>query len=332
MRKRALLAVAFAGGLLNCQLPALAEPGGEPADAVIQKFANSTQGTPEVRAFWMLKLAAAYLGASSKSEVDARYGRIAGDLGRYRSYMAVRSNRLDMFCWAEEVSSGRFYADEGTGRTVEAKPDMKTFAKEKSDLAHEAIRTALGQLEKTSDPVVRLNLYYIASRLLDRLGDAAGSKKCDRVIEEALRLCEGDKPANEKQIAAAVSVLDVMAYGIVSVHIPDFKPQRSLPGQEQGEVFSDKSFKDSERLKLRAIAMADRLSVDSHVRRKAHRDLALWYARLGKTQSAEKEKQILFKLVGSDSDNILYPQSGGCGHVVWWQAKPMEKVIACGMG
>ncbi|MGD9683368.1 MAG: hypothetical protein AB7W16_19555 [Candidatus Obscuribacterales bacterium] len=332
MRKRALLAVAFAGGLLNCQLPVLAEPVSEPADSVIQKFANSTQSSPEVRAFWMLKLAAAYLGASSKSEVDARYGRIAGDLGKYRSYLALRSHSLDMFCWAEEVSSGKFYADDGTGRTIEPKPDLKKFSRERADLAHEAIRTALVQLEKTADPVVRLNLYFIASRLLDRLGDAAGSKKCDRVIEEALRLCEGDRPASEKQIAAAVSVLDVMAYGVVPVHIPDFKPSGSQPGQEQGEVFSDKSFKDSEKLKLRAIAMVDRLSADSHVRRKAHRDLALWYARLGKTQSAEKEKQVLFKLVGSDSDSILYPQSGGCGHVVWWKAKPLEKVIACGMG
>lgn len=325
MRKRALLAVAFAGGLLNCQVPALAGPGGEPTNSVIQRFASSTQGTPEDRAFWLLKLAAAYLGASSKSEVDASYGRIVGDLGKYRGYMEARSHRLDMFRWAEEVSIGKF-------SPAEEKPDLKTFSKEKSDLANEAIRTALVQLEKASDPVVRLNLYYIASRLLDRLGDTAGSKRCDRVIERALRFCESDGPADEKQVAAAVSVLNVMAYGVIPVRIPDFKLSVPGLGQEQGLVLSDKSIKDCEKLKLRAIAMTDRLSADSHVRRKAHRDLALWYERLGKTRLAEKEKQILFKLVGSDSDIILYPQSGGCGHVVWWNAKPMEKAIACGMG
>jgi hypothetical protein len=47
---------------------------------------------------------------------------------------------------------------------------------------------------------------------------------------------------------------------------------------------------------------------------------------------AEKEKQILFELVGLHDDTILFPRSVGCGHVVWWEKEPNIFAVECGMG
>jgi hypothetical protein len=96
--------------------------------------------------------------------------------------------------------------------------------------------------------------------------------------------------------------------------------------------FAEKDLYESEKLKLRAAAMADRLNSKSDIRRKAHRDLSLWYSRIGKIEVAEREKQILFELVGCKKDSILYPQSGMCGHLVWWNPEPVSFAERCGMG
>lgn len=94
---------------------------------------------------------------------------------------------------------------------------------------------------------------------------------------------------------------------------------------------SESDFQNSEAQMLRAVAIADKLDRTSHLRRTAHRDMTLWYSQLGKTEKAEQQKQELFELLGFKDDSILYPQDGGCGHVVWWRR---EKVgaMGCGMG
>ncbi|MEZ4535085.1 MAG: hypothetical protein R3D26_08800 [Cyanobacteriota/Melainabacteria group bacterium] len=37
-------------------------------------------------------------------------------------------------------------------------------------------------------------------------------------------------------------------------------------------------------------------------------------------------------LVGVQSDKILYPQSGGCGSLIWWKAEAPKYSYDCGMG
>jgi hypothetical protein len=124
-----------------------------------------------------------------------------------------------------------------------------------------------------------------------------------------------------------------MAYSLIPVNIPNLNPHDSIAGRQTPlEPFTEKDFKESEKLKLRAVAMADRLDSKNHLRRKAHRDLALWYMQLGKNQLAQKEKQTLFELVGCEDDSILYPQAAGCGHVVWWKKERNIVTMGCGMG
>jgi hypothetical protein len=66
-RRKALLAIAFAGGTLNSQLPALCESKSESTDSVIQQIANSTQITPEARAYYFLRLASRYLAGDDRA-------------------------------------------------------------------------------------------------------------------------------------------------------------------------------------------------------------------------------------------------------------------------
>ncbi|MEZ4535084.1 MAG: hypothetical protein R3D26_08795 [Cyanobacteriota/Melainabacteria group bacterium] len=81
-----------------------------------------------------------------------------------------------------------------------------------------------------------------------------------------------------------------------------------------------------------ALALADRLDTGSQLRRKAHRDMVLWYQELGKSYAARNEKEILFNLVGVHDDKIFYPQSSGCGNIIWWKAETIRAKMACGMG
>jgi hypothetical protein len=121
--------------------------------------------------------------------------------------------------------------------------------------------------------------------------------------------------------------LNSEAYGLISIVIPDIKPTST-----QAKSFTEEVFDTSEKLKLRAVAMTDRLDATNHLRRKAHRDLSLWYSQLGKTELAEKEKQTLLELVGTKDESILYPYVQMCGHLVWWRDPRSHDMMACGQG
>lgn len=56
-QRRALLAIAFASGLLNSQPDALCQGNAERTGSIIQQFAEHTQEKPEERAFCLLLLA-----------------------------------------------------------------------------------------------------------------------------------------------------------------------------------------------------------------------------------------------------------------------------------
>lgn len=161
-----------------------------------------------------------------------------------------------------------------------------------------------------------------------------GMRECNQVLEKAFKSCEKSTPVEEKKIEAAASVLDSMAYGLAPVSIPNRREGRWNQDIEQNaNDFTTKEIQESEKLKFRAAALADRLPPTNHQRRKAHRDLAFWYKQLGKPQLAEKQKQIVFELVGSNDDGILTPKPGACGSLVWWEPKEKRTiVISCGMG
>ncbi len=310
-KKRAILAIAFTAGLLSSPLPALAVDKGETTDSVVQKIVSNTQMAAEVRAYYLLKIAGDLLADDKKINVALQYGPVANEQDKTYVFMARRWEAF-LGPWANQLSLEGCSPPHGVNAAANA-----------------IIQRAIAQLDKSSNTLAKLNMYFIASRLFQKAGDNTGMLKCNQVLEDAFTSCEKSPITNEDQTSAAISVLNTMANGLIAAQIPDYKPG---PNQIPVKPYSDKDFSKCEKLKLRGIAMADRLDAKNHTRRKAHRDLALWYMQLGKTAKAEKEKQILFNLVGISDDKILYPQSKGCGQLVWWERERNLPAYACGMG
>jgi hypothetical protein len=327
--RKALLAIAFAGGMLNSQLPALSDSKSESTDSVIQQIANSTQITPEVRAYYLLRLASRYLAGDDRAVAEAQFKSVGSEPSR--SWLFINS-RMDktLASWADQISVGGRSTNHLTKVKKEAEPGSQSIADENSVLADTAIQKALIQLDKASENFATLNMYFIASRLFQEMGNTDGVRKCNTVLKKAFQSCEGNSLIDEEQIKAAASVLNSMANGLIPVYIQDVPWGR----QTQVKSFTEKDFKESEKLKLRAVAMVDRLDTKNHLRRKAHRDLALWYMQFDKMEMAEKEKQTLFKLVGFEDDSVLYPQQAECGQLIWWQKehRQITGVVLCGMG
>lgn len=159
-------------------------------------------------------------------------------------------------------------------------------------------------------------------------------KECVGVMpisKAAVKAIEEDDSASEEAIDAVISLFDVLAYGLIPLRIADHELGQIKLDDATKSSTADR-FVDAEALKLRGMVLADRLDMDSHVRRKAHRDLALWYQELGKVELAERQKERLFELIGVRNDRLLYPQSGGCGSLIWWKAEAPKYSYDCGMG
>jgi hypothetical protein len=214
--------------------------------------------------------------------------------------------------------------------------NLLVVGKENVGLGVAAIQQALMVLDEAPVTLTQLDLYFIASHLFESAGNNVGLRECNRILEKCIRSCEQNQLIDEKQIMAASSILDSMADCVIYVDIPN---EGTIGGPSMyvtkigGDAFTEADFKKCEKLKLRALAMVDRLDAKNHLRRMAHRNLTLWYTRLGKTELAEKQKQTLFDLVGIRDDRILQPISQGCGHVIWWQ-DPSKRSMGgyCGMG
>jgi hypothetical protein len=331
MRRKALLAIAFAGGVLNSHLAAFSEPATKPesTDSEIQKIANDRKMSPKYRALHLLQLANGNLPDGTQCEVGAQLYCFQFAEIRHKSRA-----RNDIDSFVSDYCQRIIEASNKSGL------DSRPIPEEKVAFANKAVVEALQQLEKSTEKFATLSLYFIASKLFQRTGNLDGVAQCERVMSVALQTCEQDKKIDEGEIRAATSLLNQMANSLVPVYIPDretkddpVRNQASERGQQaRVEAHTLEKFTESEKLKLRAIAIIDRLPFQNHLRRKAHRDLVLWYQQLGKNEKAEKEKQVLFDLVGIRDDSILYPQDGACGHVVWWERKGTVAYFGCGMG
>ncbi len=329
--KKALLAIAFAGGVLIAPPPAHSDPDAVLSGAAIENLASSAKIPSKVRAFYLLSLANSYLMGTNRYTLEAQFERVADELAVGRSH-EIRNADAHLVSWCERLS---LPSTAPQAMTAAAKHNQvtATIPHENSVLANKALFAALGQIDLTSEIFEKFNMYYIATRLFQKNGNTVGAEKCSKILQEFVHSTESNKTANYEQIRAAASILNLMAYGLVPVDIPDLIQQNSLKNQPPvSPSITEKDFTQSENLKLRAVALVDCLSHENDLRRKTHRNLSLWYAQLGKNSKAEKEKQILFELVGCHDDIILYAQPGTCGHLVWWQKVTVKNDMSCGMG
>lgn len=320
---QALLAIAFAAGLLSSNTPAFCEDQVISGESAIQQLAENSQYSPELRAYTLLSLASAALTDRKKSELETQFVTAKIYPHSERFYTGERGEQF-LADWANRL------AVEGN---LPPKDDSQMIPEENRTLANKAIHLAVSILKQAENHFVKLNLYYIASRLFRKSGNLEGERNCDQILETAVKSCEQSAAVDPNLAKGVVSVLNSMAYGIAPVRIPlyfDRKAyERGILAHRPG--FSEKEFAASQKLKLRAAAIADRLPSTDHMRRMVHRDLVLWYAHMKKPASSQVQKEILFNLVGSRDERILFPSSAGCGRLTWW--KPGEQGnFGCGMG
>lgn len=323
-RKKTLLAIAFAGGMLNSQVTAFAE---EPrsTQTLIQNVENDSRMRPEVQAYYLLRISNSYLSNKDRTAVEAQYNSL--------HTIGPRTIGRDNFFvnWADQVSLQAQSAKVGVKSQNGDQTSSDKIPSENLKLAEQAAHSALKLAGKTSSRLTELNIYFIASQLFQMTGNKIEEQRCTRFFEDAIKACESKAPTIPEEAIAASSILNSMAYGKIPVRIPDYVDPRSSRTPTV-KPFTEEEFKSSEAFKLRSIAILDRLPSNNHDRRKAHRDLALWYETLGKNELAEQQKQVLFNLVGIRDESILNPQPAGCGSVVWWTIERIKHKFMCGVG
>lgn len=332
--RKAIIAIAFAGGILNPPSVALSEPIIDLNSSVVRQIAKNESITPELRAYNLLRLANTCLvDQRGRAAIEDSFKQVAQQTKNTFSPFQGRWGNLFTH-WVESLAAdGRII--NSVSPTAQMKSPIlppkiieKNIPDESKTLAKKAILEAISQLTNVSDEYVKLNLYFVASRLSKKIGMTETMRECDAILETAFKSCEGKTSVSEQKLKAAASVLSTMSYGALPIRIPEYKQS-----EQAVTSFEEKDFKESERLKLRAAAISDRLETQTHERRMAHRNLALWYMKLGKVELADKQKEILFRLIGIEDDSILYPESRGCGRVTWWQKHSgIGATVGCGMG
>lgn len=323
-RTKALLAIAFAGSMLTSQLPAVGQESPKASSSVIEGITKNVRGTPEVKAYYLLQLAYCYISGGNAAALETQLKAGFGHLGNSNLFNFSPRGEHPLVSLARRVSllsHSSFAVDKSeTGK--------KKISSEDRAVADKAIEAAIAQLGQSFRNTETLNLYLVASGLSRMTGNTQNEQKCTKALNEAIRACEASKTVDSVRIKVVASILNSMAYGLIPISISDYQ----APTPEQANFVDMKNFDESERLKLRAAALLDRMPASDQERRKVHRDLTLWYLQLGKGEKARNEKQELFNLVGVKDDSILYAQPGTCGHPLWWSVAKIVDHTQCGMG
>jgi len=331
----ATLAVLFAASLLSAPSPALAASSTDKPDAVIQRISQQQDISPQGRAYYLLELAyRVTFGSGGLTELQNLYGRAPVEPKLVLSKSERGANATGLSTWVKDISdqfaSERYQFSE----KIKAEPGSFSFEERKA-LGLKATEDAVALLSEAPENPKKVALMYVAARMFQRVGEVASAQKCLQYLEKATRVCEANQAPSEEEVEAIALVLNAMANDIIQVVIPLYSPSEMnewAQAQPHVKPFSAEEFEKAQNLKLRAVALLDRFPSDNQDRRMAHRNLVLWYTRLDKPSLADKAKLVFFELVGAEDDSLLYPQSAGCGHLIWWQVKKLTFRGACGMG
>lgn len=323
MQRKSLIALMFVSGLLSADTVAMASDSHDTLAPNDKKFLQSveenSQLPPELRAYFLLQMAERAILTQTASNLDETYKSTLSVSTPW--WKARRSVIVPEFARRVAGVSGSL--------ARENKLPMQVSAETK-DASEVMINKALGLLSTGTEELCNLNFYSVASNMYRMLGDKENSEKCKKVLDDKIRTCEsqGAKASPELCLASSTA-LDAMAYELIPLDFPDRFKQSLLDKIE----YDEKDFVHCKKLKERSLSLIDHLGTTSQDRRKAHRDMVLWYLSLGKTEDANQEKQKLYELVGIHDERILFPQVGSCGHLVWWVTQLKEQpAFKCGMG
>lgn len=325
-RSTAILAVLFASSLLNEAARAVSaeQSETESAEQSIRRIVSSRL-SPEGRAIWLLVFADRVLKYENLSNMRDFFRKEE----REPDWMlrpSEKNERASLVLWASQTN--RY----GRGAGYDSRPLYNPPAARLS-LANKSLQEAVNLLGISSNKLVKLNAYFVASRLFSRVGNVDGAKESMSAVDKLIKDCEENLAPDEERFKAAASLLTEQSFIALPAEPLELDQPRNFDIPPFGKPFADKQFQTAEKLRLRAVNLLDRLDSKNHFRRRAHRDLVLWYKFLGKDELASKEKDVLFDLVGVRDDSILYPKYRGCGRLVWWNSETeTEGGMLCGLG
>lgn len=332
-KRQVAIAIMFASGSLFSTSDVIAK---QPAadGSTLQYLVSNTALSNEVRAYYLLRLADSYI------EGDGRARSVSLEMKAGTRNPLQYFGFVDMEGFYEDVSYSyaKYLLTQSLAKKTSDKAESNSLANDEAAasnmaLADDAIQAALKELKQSSNEPRKLNLYFAASKILQKKGDLAGSKRCEDAFNDMIRDAESSDKPKPELVAAANAIFGLLAKAILPVQIPTFVAG-SFGEQPLAPLASPpaEAILDSEALLLRGLKLVDRLPSSDHNRRKAHRDMVLWYRQVGMMPQAEEQKLILFSLVGIENDSILYPQSGACGHPAWWMKPGYRSDMNCGMG
>lgn len=313
MRKKALLALTIATAILNSSPEAIASEKNAPTkslSASISDFAADKQMAPEYRAQQLIGFASHLLRGESSAYVENMLSRKKAS----RSGTSLDEGSNSLIGWSRSTSQ---YVKAGSMMNSKLTDEQKALAELAT--AEATKLAAVSQLKHA------LPLEFAIASLLKRLDKPDELESCNGRIEKLVTRCEKEKKLDPAEIKAAAAVLN---YGAGSAEAASLGDDGSKTFSKMTEV----KFRENESRRRRAIALLDKLPSSDHDRRMAHRNLVMMYRAQGDTDAAEKEKQVLFQLVGITDDSILKPTRAGCGHVVWWRTHTVDLGFDCGMG
>lgn len=312
MRKKAILAIAFASGLAVPSTPTIAQEQNN-FKSIVSQLSTSKEDPPEVRAHLLLKFAISCLNGIGQSAIEKQFSPESIKVERRFS-----NRRLELYL---SLTAELQYIEATSNKSPKLSAEDLT-------LATLAVNESLKQVGLSNNHLQKSRLTCIAACLYKRLGNKAGEQDCERILNAELENAEKSAAINAEQADTALTILDARAYGLIPVRIQDYY----FGKQPKYSDYSDADFKACEKLKLEGLSIADKLPTTEHVRRKAHRDLVLWYRTLGKEDLAKAQLQTLYKLVNFKDESVLYPHSKGCGKTIWWRRGQKMTISACGMG
>lgn len=316
MREKALLAVMLAAGVVGFAQSAIAVDAGadEQSESIrfsIHSVAENKEIAPADRAYRLVLFANQLQNGGSAS--DAQVQLLRDESTTYRRSLEEGSSKMSALAYSI-CRSAKSPVRKGVTSSIQRR-----------ELAVSALTSAVA-LAPGCDRKSAMPIYQSAGSLFEALNKTESARQCDEQLEKLIKQCEEDKNLDVEEVRAAAAALNTMGSSAASF---------SFWGRNAAKTFSktsDEEFRRNERYRLRALTLLDRLPASDHQRRLGHRDLAVMYAAQGETELADKQKQVLFDLVGIADDSILNPQNTGCGQITWWRIKKVSTGMLCGMG
>ncbi len=244
----------------------------------------------------------------------ASLGLKPSDLGSESYHSRVSSFILT---WAESLAYGRLTSKEIQSNSKFHFDFSAPISREDRNRIDLTVQESLREIDKVPTLSLRTDSYIRAAKLFRKTGALAEENKCKKFLLSVCEACENNKGATEHELISTAWIFYELATLILPVLPPDEIPIEVITVSDAAVNggYTEIAFRQSEKLRLRATALFDRLPSDHVSRIHAHRSLALWYMKFGKTESANIQRGILSKLIGSKDNGTLFPlRTHGCGN------------------